>query len=392
MKHIWTVFGKEVVDNLRDRRSLTSSLMTPLFSPVLLVALIIVLGQTLFQDPQEKPLILPVSGAEHAPNLVRFLEQNNVQLVDAPADPESAVREGDVDIVLIIPDGYADEVESGHPAGVRLVMDSSRQSALSAISRTRDLLSQYGGTIGILRLQARGLDPSIINSISVEVNDVSTPESQTLLFLNMMPFLIITTIFVGGMYVIIDATAGERERGSLEPLLINPVPRWQFVIAKILASLPFALVTLLITLGSFYAAFNLFPLEELVNMPLAISAGSLLDMFWLSLPMLILASALQVLVATYTRSFKEAQTYLSLLPLVTGFPTAFLMFVPVKATIGMMSIPIFSQAVLITKVLRAETILPLHVVISTLITLLVSGLVVFIAIRLFEREQILVGR
>ena len=94
MKMIWIVFKKEVLDNLRDRRSISSALLTPLFSPAFLVVFIIILGKSLFGDPIENTLHLPVSGAENAPGLVAFLEQNNVELVPAPDDPEHAVREG----------------------------------------------------------------------------------------------------------------------------------------------------------------------------------------------------------------------------------------------------------------------------------------------------------
>jgi sodium transport system permease protein len=392
MRQIWVVFAKEFVDNLRDRRSLTSSLLTPLLTPLLLIGLMIVLGQTLFQDPQEKPLSLAVVGADRAPNLVAFLQGNNVILQPAPADPQVAVREGDLDLVLIIPEGYAQAMQQGEPAPLQVVMDSSRQSTLRSTQRLKELLSSYSRMIGILKLQARGVDPRIINGLSVEDIDTSTPQSQTLIFLNMLPFLMIMTIFVGGMSVIIDGTAGERERGSLEPLLINPVPRWKLVIAKLLASLPFSLATLVLSLTFFGVAFNYGPLEELVGLPLALDVGALQAVFWLSLPMVLLAAAASMVVATFTRSYKEAQTYLSLLPLVAGFPSAFLAFLPIKITTAILLIPIFSQSVLINKLLRQEIVLPGQVAVATISTLLVTAVAVFAAIRLFEREHVLVGR
>jgi sodium transport system permease protein len=392
MKQIWIVFAKEFIDNLRDRRSLSSSLITPLITPLLLIGLIIVMGQTLFKDPQEQPLMLAVDGAERAPNLMAFLKQNNVTVKPAPKDPQAAVREGEEDAVLIIPENYALVVEKGEPAPLKLIMDASRQSALRTNQRTQELLSRYGQIVGILRLEARGVDPRILNALAVETVDISTPQSQTLLFLNMLPFLIIMTIFVGGMYVVIDTTAGERERGSLEPLLINPVPRWKMVVAKMLASLPFSLITLIVCLAIFGMAFNYGPLEDLVGMPLAVDIGALVNIFWLSVPMVFLAAAVSVLVATYTKSFKEAQTYLSFLPIVAGFPSAFLMFLPVKLTTAVLMIPTFSQSILINKLLRGETVLMDQVIVSTLATLAFTAVATFAAIRLFQREQVLIGR
>ncbi len=392
MKPIWVVFKKEVLDNLRDRRSISSALLTPLFSPAFLVVFIIVLGKSLFGDPIETVLRLPVSGAENAPGLVSFLEENNVELLAAPEDPESAVREGEVEAVLIISEDYGEAFLAGEPAPVWLVVDTSRQASLDFIQRVRTLLYTYSQTIGSVRLLARGVNPALLNAISVGQMDVSTPQSQTLVFLNMMPFMLIVTICVGGMYVIIDATAGERERGSLEPLLINPVRRRDFVLGKLLASLPFAILTLVLAMVFFGAMFNLVPLEEFTGMPMQIEIPALWTVFWLLLPLVLLASSIQMVVATFTKSFKEAQTYLGLVPLVLASPGAFVGFLSTKATPGMMLIPSYSQSVLVNAVLRGETVRPDLFWISIGATLVVSAVLIFVAIRLFEREQVLYGR
>jgi len=392
MKSIWIVFKKEVLDNLRDRRSVSSALLTPLFTPVFLVAFIIILGNSLFGDPIETVLRLPVSGAENAPGLVAFLEQNNVELVPAPEDPEGAVREGDVEAVLIIPEDYGEAFQSGKPAPVQLVVDSSRQSSLDFIQRARELLYTYGQTVGAVRLLARGVNPAVLNAVSVGQMDVSTPQSQTLIFLSMMPFMLIVTICVGGMYVIIDTTAGERERASLEPLLINPVRRRDFVLGKLLAAVPFAILTLVLTMVIFGAMFNLIPLEEYTGIPMQIEVQALWRVFWLLLPLMLLALAIQMVVATYTKSFKEAQTYLGLVPLVLASPGAFVGFLSTKATPGMMLIPSYSQSVLVNAVLRGETVQPNLVWISVAATLVVTAALTLLAIRLFEREQVLYGR
>jgi len=392
MKLIWIILKKEIIDNMRDRRSLSSSILTPLVTPFLLIGLMVVMGRTFFTDPQEIALELPVAGSEYAPNLIAYLQQNNVVIVEAPEDARLAVREGEMDVVLIIPPDYQEKMLSGEPAPLQLVIDPSRNPSIRAIDRTRSLINSYASTISILRLQARGIDPRLLSPIAIESINVSTPQTQTLMFLNMMPFIIVLTIFVGGMYVIIDITAGEKERGSLEPLLTLPIRRSELLIAKLLASLPFALITLIVMLIVFGVAFNWLPLEEWVGMPLALDPGALVTLFYLSLPVVLLASALQVLVATFTRSFKEAQTYLSFLPLIAGFPTAFLAFISVRITIPLMMIPVFSQSILINKVLRQETMDIIHILVSTVTTVIFSILLVIVSIKLYEREQVLIGR
>jgi sodium transport system permease protein len=224
------VFNKEVMDNLRDRRSMFSAMISSLIGPALLLILIVIVGRSIFKDQDEPAFDLYLMGQENAPNLVEFFQQNGANILPAPVDPEAAVRNGDVDVVLIIPEGYGDDFDQGAPATVRMVYDSTRQSAIASNQRVRNLLDGYNQQIGVLRLLARGISPVVINPLAVENVDVATPQTQALIFLNMMPYFIVMVVFMGGMYVIIDTTAGERERASLEPLLINPVSRAEFVL------------------------------------------------------------------------------------------------------------------------------------------------------------------
>jgi sodium transport system permease protein len=392
MKRVAIIFQKETIDNLRDRRTLFSSFFSVLFTPALLLVLIVVLGSSFNVDPQEKALRLPVQGAEFAPGLVEFLRQNNVEVVPAPADPAAAVREGREDIIMLIPPEYPEAFRQGIPAPVQLVMDTSRQSATASMQRARSLLAGYRARISFLRLQARGIDPDLLAVISVGTQDVATPQSQALLFLNMMPFLLTLNIFSGGMGVIIDATAGERERGSLEPLLLNPARRWEFVLGKLLASLPFAVATLALVLVFFWLGFQIIPVEDFIGFPMVLESRPLLQIFLLALPEILLASALQMLIASFTRSFKEAQTYLSFLPLVIGLPGMFLTFSPVRSTLVKMLIPTYGQSLLFNQILRAEPIQPLHIAAATLSTLFLALLLILAAFRLYQGERVVFGK
>jgi sodium transport system permease protein len=392
LARIWEVFSKEVRDNLRDRRSLVSSMSGSLIGPGILLLLIFILGKTFGQDFQEKPLVLPAIGLENAPTLAQFLEQNNVTLEEGPADPQEAVRNGDLDVVLVIEGGdFAEDFAAGRPANVRLVLDSSRQSSMPAVERTRQLLNAYSRQIAALRLMARGVNPSVIQTLNVDERDLATPETQSLLFLNMMPYFVVLVVFIGGMYVVIDATAGERERGSLEPLLILPTRRWELVVGKLLAALPFAPFAVLLTLCAFWVAFDAVPLEDVLGIKLALSAPALAGIFLIALPMILLASALQMIVATFTRSFKEAQTYVSLMALLPALPGLGVAFLPIKPGLVYMLIPTFGQQLLINQLMRGEPLDPLFVTVSTLATLVAAGTLIIVAVRLYQREQIIFG-
>jgi sodium transport system permease protein len=322
---------------------------------------------------------------------VSFLEQQNVVLLPSPTDPESAVRNGDINVALVIPAGFEEAFRLGLPATVQMVIDPSRQSSLADIERLRALVRGYNNYMGAMRLSARGLNPNIAEPLAIETLDVSTPQSQVMIFLNMLPYFVILVLFIGGMHVILDATAGERERASLEPLLITPVPRGELALGKLLASIPFTILALLATLLAFAGAFNLFPLEEYVGFQLTIDLGALGAIFLISLPMVFLAASLQMIIATFARSFKEAQTYTGFLPLIPALPGIGLVFLPVKPHLWTMLIPTFGQQILINQFLRGEPVDPLYILASTAATLVLGGVLTVLAMRLFNQERIIFG-
>jgi sodium transport system permease protein len=323
---------------------------------------------------------------------VHFLEQQGVLLQAPPAEPREAVRNGDVDLVVIIPAGYGAALSAGKPAEVQVVVDTSRTSAMTSVQRTLRLLQQYGTQVGALRLLARGISPTLIMAVTVEEIDVATPQSQATIFLNTLPYFLIMVVFLGGAPVIIDTTAGERERDSLEPLLINPVRRWELVLGKLLASLPFAIVTLLVSLSAFALVFTVVPIERFIGMQLSVDLLALVKAFLICLPMVLLAGALQMIIATFTHTYKEAQSYVNWLPLIPALPGLVLAFVPVRDTVGAMLIPTYGQQILINQLIRGEVVKPLNVVVSSAATLVISVALILIAVQLYRREEILFGK
>src|SRR5215470_2618370 len=240
MKATATVFLKEVRENLRDRRTVINTLLTgPLFAPLIFVLLINTLV-TRELEKAEKPLPLPVVGAENAPNLIEALKQQRVEIKPGPADPELAVREQDADVVLRIAPEFAASWNKGEPAQVEIVYDESQRDASSAVARLRGMLEQYDRRTGALRMVARGLSPSVTNAVVVAERDQSTAQSRASHLFAMLPYFFILGGFIGGMALAIDTTAGERERQSLEPLLVNPVSRAKILVGKLAATSTFA--------------------------------------------------------------------------------------------------------------------------------------------------------
>lgn len=386
-----TVLIKEIKENLRDRRTMiTTFVVSPLLGPVLFAA-IIGLVLSLEKGRAEKDLEIPIFGAENAPNFVAFLHQHGVvEPKEAPKDAEGAVRSRDFDAVLRISPEFAKQWAAGESAEVELLFDPSRQTAMRSIARIQALIEGYGRQMGSLRLLARGINPEVIRAIEIRQTDLSTPESRSSQVLGMLPYLLFLTLFMGGMSMAIDATAGERERHSLEPLLINPLARGEIMFGKVAASATFALSSLALTLLLYLIGFKLIPLEEF-GMKLALNPGGCLLLFLLLVPLAIVASAAQTALAAFSKSFREAQSQVSLLMLIPALPSLMLAVNPIKPLLWFYAVPFFGHNFIIERVVRGEPVEWLPALIATGSSTLAAIILLFVAGRMYHRESLAVS-
>ena len=228
MRALFIVFLKEFIENLRDRRTLVSALLFgPLFGPLMFGAMVTrMLDQSVAES--DVPLAITVSGAARAPNLIAYLASHAVKVTPAEwteGAARDAVRSDRAPIVLIIPEEFAQRFTHGEPAPLLLVADSADSQARRNVDRARTLLSGYGSQIAQLRLQVRGIDPLIALPVAVNEIDTATPTGRAVVVLGFMTYFVLFAMLMGGLYLAIDSTAGERERGSLEALLTLPVAR-----------------------------------------------------------------------------------------------------------------------------------------------------------------------
>ncbi len=385
-----TVFLKEVKENLRDRRTLISAFLTgPLLGPLMFVMLInITLNREL--DKAEKPLPVPVIGAEYAPNLVDALKAGGVVPGAAVADPEQAVRKQEADVVLRIASNYGKAWRKGEPVQVELFYDSSQRDANTSVERVTQLVEGYARQQGALRLVARGLSPSTAWPLQVARRDQATPQSRAVLMFAMLPYFFVITIFMGGMYLAIDLTAGERERQSLEPLFANPVPRWKILCGKLAAICIFSTASLLITLLAFAVVGHFIPTEK-IGMELDLGLHFAMNVLLLMLPLVLLLSALQSMVAAFAKSYREAQTYLSLLMLVPIIPSAVLSFMPIKAQAWMYAVPLLGQNLGIMQLLRGDGVSVEQIGLCLAGSLVAAVVAVLATIQLYRSERLAIS-
>lgn len=385
----WSVFRKEIVDNLRDRRTLLTVLVFgPLFGPVFYTVMMNAVVNQQISD-RDKPLELPVAGAQYAPRLIAYLEQHNTSIQSAPADPRAAVEHGKQDVVLVIDKDYATAFSAGKPAVLKLVQDASRQSAAKNVRRARVLLQAYSREIGGLRALARGVNPgSVLSPLALEDVDVSTPRSRAVLILGFLPYFFLFAAIMGGFYLAIDATAGERERGSLESLLTTSISRATLVCAKLAAVTAFCVLSLALSVVAFYVCQGFIHAAQL-DITVNFTVATACIMFLVAVPFTLFIAALLTVVASFTRSYKEAQTWLSFVFILPMIPAFGLMLFPSQPSLWMMLLPTMSQDVLMTSLLKGEALKPLFVAASVGSTLLLGLILAWLAAWLYRQEKIL---
>jgi len=391
MRRLLTVFAKEVKDNFRDRRTLLSALVFgPLFGPVLFLGVMTLSLDQAISD-SGKPLELAIAGADRAPNLVEFLTQNNVEperLTMSRDEAMAAVKAGRHDLILYVPELYGEQFRGGIPARVELVIDESNNRATGDVRRARGLVRAWGQQIGMLRLQVRGIDPAITRAVQLQEIDVSTPTGRSAILLGMMSYFLIFSMLMGGMYLAIDTTAGERERGSLEPLLTLPVERSTLIGGKILATCFYMAMSLAAALIAFSVSLQFLPLEK-VGMTANFGPEVVVSAFLILVPFTLLGASLMTVVASFTKSYKEAQSYMTVVLLLPTLPIMIAALLTVRPTLQWMAVPSLSQHLLVTDLIKDEALSPLFVLTSVSSTLVVGIALTWLAMRLYRREGIL---
>ena len=387
MRAAGVVFRKELLDGLRDRRAFIAVLVSISIFPIVML----VMGR--FSEgirDEVRDMEVPVAGREHAPALVAWMgQQTGIEVVAAPDDPEAAVRDREVDLVLRIPADYEERFAEGRPAEVEVVADSSRVAAGAKANRVEQLLGRYGQEIAALRLVTRGISPMLLRPVAVERAEVFSSRRRTAFSaLGFIPFFLLMNAFFGGMQIASDAIAGERERGSIEALLLNAVPARFLILGKWAAAASFAVFLTLLGIGTCVLVLRFMP--RALNV--APSAGDWVLVALAAIPLALLCSAIQVVLSTYAKSYKEAQTYfgyVAFLPMVPFFAVTFNL---VEEGTWTAFIPILGQHLMILNVMGGEALAGWDLALAGAVSLVAAAALLRFASALFVRESVVFVR
>lgn len=324
MKEAWIVFAKEVRDALRDRRTLMAVVLSSVvMGPVLLFGLSVLVASS--EERAESREVM-VAGIEHAPSLRNFLERQTLQVKTAPDDYERQLTERRLgDPVVVIAPGFEAALARGERPLLEVVTSSANTRAAAGARRVLRMLQAFNQEMALQRLTHRGVAPAVLQPTQIEERDLADPRARAAQLTGIVPFFVLMAVLYGALNAALDTTAGERERGSLEPLLMTPASRLALVIGKWGAVASVGMLIAVLSCLSFLPAQSLMRSETLAALFRfgLREAGLFLALL---LPLAATLSALMMAVAIRCKTFKEAQASntvvllaASLLPVVTLF-------------------------------------------------------------------------
>jgi sodium transport system permease protein len=384
---LWVVLFKELRELSRDRRTLMLALMMPLLFPVMIIGMA-TLAEHRAKGQIEKELSIVMVGGEHAPNLVAWLAGQGIARTPAAGDPDAAIRDQDENVYLRIEPEFAAHWHDGKPALVEIVHDSTRQDANIPVRRVENALANYSGQLGALRLLSRGINPGIATPLAVSHKDLATPEARRSMALAILPYLLLLSAFLGGAHLIIDTTAGERERQSLEPLLATPASRGALVSGKMVAAALLNLTVLVLTLVALKFGAQFAPG---IGHMMDISVPAIARMMLILVPIVFIGTSLLTFISAGAKTMKEAQGYMPVLMLLPVVPTMALLASPVKDQLWMMTVPFLAQNQMLLKVIRSEAITPLEWSVYMLAGFGLAAVLWIAATRRYHQERLAIS-
>lgn len=390
MKAALVVFAKELKDALRDRRTWLVVLVSSLVAGPVSLLLIASIVSSAEESAARREIV--IVNAAMAPTLVNFLRRNGATVRDAPADYREQLVSGRLqNAVVVVPDDFDRKLASGESVRLEVVFDETAQRAQTAVRTTIALLQGYNREAGTQRLLARGVSPQVLQPLQIEEVNLAASRARGAQLLFLVPWLALVGAVVGAISVAIDVTAGERERGSLEPLLMNPVSTAAIVIGKWAVAATCSAAVVVLTLAGFTASMQFVRSENLAAM-MQFGLPEVLLFLVLLLPFSAMVASVNMLAATYGRSHKEAQTYASYITMVVNFVPIIPLFLTIRDAPWQLAVPALGQQTVLMRALRGETVSAADILVPSVIALAVTAAALLLQARLLRNERIVFSR
>ncbi len=385
------IFLKELLGAIRDRRTMMTMILVPLvFYPILFGGMAYLFEAGEKRSEEEISRVVMV-GSEYAPTLEDRLDKlENVKVVHL-ADYESELDRGGIQAILLIPRDFEKTISAGGSAQVSLQIDEAEMKSAVAKGRIEASLRDYEKEIVRKRLADRNLEEGILDPIDTKIVNVASAEKMGGAMLSaLLPYLIIILIFTGAMIAAMDITAGEKERGTIATLLVSQVTRLQIVLGKFFTVLVISLITMILGLVGLMISFSskYSFVRDVPGVALGISFETILLVFAVLLPLSALISAILIIIGTFARSIREAQSYATPLYMVTIFLGIVSMSQGLELGDWVYLVPILSTSFTMKEILMGD-INWLHFGFTLASSLVIAGLSIIGAAYMFTKETVL---
>jgi sodium transport system permease protein len=379
MAAAWIVYIKELTDALRDRRTL----LMVLLSSVAIGPLVLVLVSTLVAgiEKRAEARVVVAQGMAYAPSLRNYLERQTYTVQDAPADYEQQLKDSKLgDPVLVLPKDFEADLARGVAPEVELVSSAANQRAQVGTGGVMRLLRGFNQEQATLRLAVRGVSPAALEAMRVEERDLADPATRAAQLSTMVPFFVLMAVLYGALNAALDSTAGERERGSLEPLLMNPSSRLALVLGKWGAVASVGMLIAVLSCLSFLPGQWLLKSEALAAM-FRFGIGEALAFIGLLLPLAGALAALLMAIAIRCKSFKEAQANATVVVLAVSMLPLISLLNQEGTAPWHLWVPALAQTTLMGRVLRGEALPWVDVLVPVGVSVAVVALAVAFVAR-----------
>jgi len=399
LRNVGLVYHKELLESLRDRRTLMSTILIPLLLfPVLAVG-IGYLGAELIGEASREPSTIMVLGGADSPDVIQDLGKvKNLHIIPAVPDYVDLISNKKLRAVVDIPPGFQSAIARGKRATVKIYIFSGDLKSSFGAARIEKFLTEYRDTTVRHTLAAEKLPESLMKPFEIKQENVVSDEKVAAeTFGGIIPYLVILMCMTGAMYPAMDLTAGEKERGTMETILSSPISRTHLVLGKFLLVLTASLATAALSVFSMGVSFwgiQHGPALEAVKsgdssfIQLHIGLGAILAVFAMALPVAVLFSAVLITISLFAKTYKEAQSYLTPMTFVVIIPAVAAMLPGIELTPKLAFIPILNVS-LLCKELVAGVYHWGFIVLIFLSTCVYAAAALFVAVKMFQRESVL---
>ncbi len=385
------VFLKEFKETLRDKRALGLLALFTLMYPLMLGYM---LNQQIKRATQSERegMELAVIGAAQAPNLMAQLKQKNISVQPVAEMDEEAIgallRARKVVALLRLDPEFGEHYQAMRPASIELWYDSASDNGQRQRD-VEDVLQHYSSNISSARLLAHGVSPATMTPIRLQRYDTGSSAARSAGMIGAILGFLFFPAFICGLSAAVDSTAGERERRSLEVLMAQPASPWSLITGKWLAAGSLAVIGITLELALAHGVLSWLPLEE-IGMSWRVTSAQLAWVCVATLPLSLLAAGLHIALAMNARSFKEAQSILSLVTLIPMLPGLAVSMLELKTAMWMYLVPMLSNQTLLRELAKGQELGALPFVLTFLSSMLPAlGAVAFASWRMKSERYVL---